>query len=465
MRVYALFGFVGILAIYAWRNWYVSLLGLILLTTVLERRDMPKAIMGIPGLNGWNLLLLSILGAWVVHRSASGVRWDVPRAFLVLLGLYFGMVFLTWLRAAFDLGSFRDGLGRSFATLAIDEVINPVKFLLPAVLFFDGARSRLRVHLAIGCLILAGFAYAVLVIRVMPLGTLFGSGDFMAYRHRVDRDTGLNAVDMATLLVGSFWTVVAAGMLWRQWWARTGLAVAAVAILVACCLCQSRGAFAAMVGVGLILGVVCYRWLLLAIPAGAVAVCLIMPSVPQRLGMGLDEVDSTGSAAVDWQTATAGRASSLWPPVVEQIAASPVIGHGRRAILRTRAYDEILANDGVVPSHPHNAYLEVLSDAGVVGLAIALAFYGYLVWQALLLARDRSDPLLQTVGAMGLATVCTLLIASLGAQSLFPKVSGMIMWVTCGLVLRASIARSRRRALMEEPATAAAHVSFAPARV
>jgi hypothetical protein len=68
----------GIFA-YTWKDWYRGLCGLIMLLAVMEHPDVPKQMLGIPGLNPFNLLLANVLAAWAVQRSHEGLRWDLPR--------------------------------------------------------------------------------------------------------------------------------------------------------------------------------------------------------------------------------------------------------------------------------------------------------------------------------------------------------------------------------------------------
>jgi hypothetical protein len=71
MRVVALGLLVLGLSIYTWKDRYKSLCGLIVLTAVLEHKDMPRAIFDVPGLNPWNLAFFIVLVPWVFHRSSS----------------------------------------------------------------------------------------------------------------------------------------------------------------------------------------------------------------------------------------------------------------------------------------------------------------------------------------------------------------------------------------------------------
>jgi hypothetical protein len=77
MRVYILYIVVFGLAVYAWRNWFVAACGLILLTGVSGHPDFPKYILGIQGLNPWNVLLAVVVLAWLVRRRDEGARFDL----------------------------------------------------------------------------------------------------------------------------------------------------------------------------------------------------------------------------------------------------------------------------------------------------------------------------------------------------------------------------------------------------
>ena len=60
IRMTLLIVFLLALWIYAFRDWMVSLRGLILLTMLTQNDDLPRSIAGIQGLNPWNLSLLIV---------------------------------------------------------------------------------------------------------------------------------------------------------------------------------------------------------------------------------------------------------------------------------------------------------------------------------------------------------------------------------------------------------------------
>src|SRR5574341_962064 len=115
---------VSALAIYAWKDWYKSLCGLIALMAFIEHPDMPKTIFGVQGLNPWNLLLLCVVAAWLASRRREGLSWDMPRHINILLVLYLGVILVGFLRMMGD----RDGLDDfTTAYLVSEYLINTVK--------------------------------------------------------------------------------------------------------------------------------------------------------------------------------------------------------------------------------------------------------------------------------------------------------------------------------------------------
>jgi O-antigen ligase len=453
IRVTVLLLGVLFLSVYAWRDWYKSLCGLVLLTVFLEVPDMPRNVLGIQGLNPWNFLMLATLIPWLVRRHAQGLRWDMSGKVALLFGAYLAVVFVAYFRALVDISSFPATSKMTITRLTSDEITNPLKFMLPGIMIYDGCRTRSRFHLGIACILLVGLGYALLIMRALPLSGLFNDSDFMKHRHRINRDTGLDPNDLAMLLVGNFWAIMASVRLWKRWPVRIAAVGLAAVVFLGMALCHSRAAYVSFVGVGLLFGVFRWRPLLGILPAGLVVVCLLMPAIPARMGMGFGISDVAGEGAEDWNQITSGRMTNIWPPVFEQIPGSPLFGWGRRAMLRTAIYGKLMATDGVCPSHPHNAYLEVMLDSGLAGLVIVGALYAYLFVMAIRMGRFNDEPLTHAVSGMVLAIMGSLLITGLSAQSLFPTVSMMTMWCACGMLMRITHLWTQRLAALQAEAS------------
>jgi O-antigen ligase len=103
-------------------------------------------------------------------------------------------------------------------------------------------------------------------------------------------------------------------------------------------------------------------------------------------------------------------------------------------------------------THPHNAYLELLLDAGWIGLGLVMPVYLLALWQGVGLFRDRRSSACVAAGGVGLALVLALLFASVGAQTLYPREGTVGMWCAMALVFRMWVERARRSPMLLEPA-------------
>src|SRR5438128_8712351 len=160
IRLTVLSGVVCILGVYAWKDWYKAVCGLVVLMAFLEHPDMPRTIFGIQGLNLWNLLLLSIILGWMAQQGSERLTWDLPRAFSFLLIAFLLVVTTAFLRLVEDRGAL---VRASSLSEAISEyLVNPVKFIVPGLLLFHGCRSRSRLYWGLGSIL---FLYVFLSLQ------------------------------------------------------------------------------------------------------------------------------------------------------------------------------------------------------------------------------------------------------------------------------------------------------------
>lgn len=438
--------------IYAWRNWFVGVLGLLVLSVVMQRQEFPSYLVGIPGMNPFNLLLLSTVAAWAIHLKGQGRGIDMPQSVKLWFILVLIVLFVTYFRAVIDLKSIPHNpfLGRSHRRPSTMEftgefVINRIKFVFPALLLFDACRTRRRILIAIGVILFCALSYSVLVIKHVPISTLW-QGDYMKYRHRIDRDIGLMAIDMSMLLAAAFWAGVCATILViRKKWQRLLMGVPLAAMFLAMALCHSRGSYLGFVAAGLVLAIARWRILLPIIPIAAIVLCSVFPSIADRMLMGVGLTSATGDTYHDMEEITAGRFTDLWPAAIEQIGKSPLIGYGALACQRTELRDKWLEVAGA-PTHPHNAYLELLLDMGVFGAVPVLVVYFAILAMTWKLFRQRKDKTAAGIGGMGLAAIVVLLVTAMGAQSFYPTQSTILSWCMWALAMRMTLDMRRRPA-------------------
>lgn len=412
----------------ATRRWYGGLCGLVLLTVLLQNPNFPTNMFGVQGLNPWNLTCVVVAACWLTQRRAEAPAAPLPSGAYVLLALYVALIVLTSAVAAADIGSFHSGRW-TITDVLVNGLINPLKYLLVGVMFADGARTRPRVRLALGVAVGSGILYALLLFKTIK-GRLFGM-DFNDARRLTDKLVGLHANDLGQLLAFTLWAGLLLWLILPRGWLRVAWPLAVSTVVPPFLAVQSRAGFLAFAAAGLTLGALRWRRLLILLPAAAGAVAVARPDVVERVGMGI-----VGEDQVDWDTVSAGRVTNIWPPVWAQIGESPLVGHGRWGLLRTPCYFEVLAGEGSVPTHPHNAYLELMLDAGTIGLLIGLACAVGLLWTCGWLMRRGADREATTLGAVGLIAVVVYLSAGVAGLSFFPTQSTVPYLCVWGAVLR-----------------------------
>ena len=470
IRIIALYIVITAIAAYAWKDWFKSLCGLILLMAFMAHEDMPKNIAGIQGLNLWNVLFFNVFLVYLLSRRSQGLRWDLPRYFNWLLVLYLGIILVGFTRAIFDRRNIPE---ISVADLVSDELINTVKWVFPALLVYDGCRTRSQAQLVFVTLLLLQFFIAAQIVKKMPLSMAFGTMDrqYMRDRRRLSDELGFSADDMSTVLAGTSWGIVAALPLVRKKKYKLMLLPAVGLVILGQAMTGGRAGYAAWGATGLIMCALKWRKCLLLAPVAVMLLPVVFPAAAERMMVGFGEKDASGQISRDDNKITSGR-SRIWPFVIDKIGTSPLIGHGRLAMKRTGLTAKMRNDLGESFPHPHSLYLETLLDNGLLG-AIPIALF----WGTVLVLSGRlfrmEDPLHSAIGGLTLALVLTQLISGVGSQHYYPTESKMAHWVAMLLTLRIYYDEKRRQlggllsenpiespAIAKQPAPALCHEEF-----
>jgi len=445
IRHLALYTFVAGLSIYAWKDWFKSLCGLILLVAVLERSDMPSNIMGIQGFNPWNVLFAIVFLAWLAHRSRDGLIWDMARHMNLLLVLYLGVVVFGTLRALFDRSHIQH---LSLMSLISDQLINTIKWVLPGVLLFDGCRTRRHVVMTLSCIFAVYVLIAVQVVRYMPLAAALGDAAVLE-RARISLGNYMNytAVNISAALAGVSWAILAALPLVRKRLYQVLLAGTAGVVTLGQALTGGRAGILAWGGTGVILCLLRWRRYLLLAPVAVILLPLVFPAATGRMLSGFEETSAAGEGVVDKYEVSSGRLL-VWPHVIKKIGQSPFIGHGRMAMRRTGLTSQMTQMGYSRFGHPHNMYLETLLDNGILGSLPILLFWGVVVVYSARLFRS-DNRLYSVVGGLTLALTLAQLIAGMGAQHFYPRSVTLGWWASTFLMLRVHVEEKRAREILQ----------------
>jgi O-antigen ligase len=460
MRIYIVYLGTLVLALYAWIDWFPAAAGLVLLMAINYNPDMPRAMLGIPGLNLWNFLLLATVPAWLAGRRREGLRWDLPAFAGLLLTVYVVLICGSFVRLFVQPGPVHIGL----SDLVGEYFVNPLKYLVPAVMFYDGARTRKRWLVAAAGVLATYVVLSILVLKWMPLrDALAGASLGTHAMRRLDRETGFFRTGLSVMLAGGSWAILSIRPFFRSRWMSLGLLGLAGFVGFAMALTAGRGGYLAWICVGLVLGVLRWRVPLLLAPVALSLVLAVAPGVGERALQGISSADSdtADGQAVDTEALSAGRLK-VWPIMLSKVWSSPVVGFGRLGYDRSGAHAAVAQIDRTFP-HPHNAYIEWLLDNGWLGMLPMLLLYGVVLACSLILFTDSRHPLFVATGGITFALVFAQLVGSWTGRHWYPNEETVGMWAAVGLMLRVWVERSRsrsaRRRVSTRPAEAADRAS------
>jgi len=428
------------LSIYAWKDWFKSLCGLICMMAFIQHEDMPSNVFGIQGLNAWNILFLMILLSWMNSRGRQHLKWDMPRNISMLLLMYFGVIVTGVFRAILDRNHIE---AYSIGSLISEELINTIKWVLPGILLFDGCRTRRQMVMALSSLLLVYVMISVQVIKRVPLKSAIqtGGSGLQKMRLRQCRRIGYSAPDLSAMLAGASWGMLASLPLARSKRFWTVILAAAGVIVLGQALTGGRAGYAAWGATGLTLCLLKWRKYLILAPVVIILLPILFPGAAERMSFGFGKTDVTGQAMIDDYEVTSGR-SVIWPFVLEKIAESPWVGYGRLAMNRTGLTGQLASDLKETFPHPHSMYFETLLDNGILGSLPILVFWVIiLVISARLFRHD--NRLYSATGGLALTLMAAQLFAGVGAQHFYPRESNFGAWTAMFLALRVYVEERR----------------------
>lgn len=432
---------VGALMLWDYR---VGVVALILIMPVSNTYLFPRQLFGITGLSPENLILLGTAGVYFLKNifgqegslKVSGKFVWLYVAPLVLAGFWGAM----HVDKIFP-GYFIDGQIKYSAPMPYmrDVVVKPLFFILYGYLVAAAAKDSRRPEL-----LLIPFVLSILVmVLVVFYGALASGLGLSGLADSTNRQAlnvvGMHANELGPMLVTGIVFVLFAQAGFRSPIAKAAcwfvMGVAAIAVM----LTFSRAAFLGLVVAGgfYFFGAKNGARLL----AGALVITVVAMLLPQEV---IDRVsEGIQPGATDVQSMdktdklTAGRVAGIWMPVLNDIVASPIVGRGMMSMLWSQA-----SWAGLTPhliTHPHNAYLRLLMDMGVLGFMIVLAGV-LLLWRHFReLSSDSGIPGWLNSCAKGASFVIVVYaIFCITGSSWMPVPMQILFWGAVGLVLGAA---------------------------
>jgi O-antigen ligase len=156
-------------------------------------------------------------------------------------------------------------------------------------------------------------------------------------------------------------------------------------------------------------------------------------AVRDRLLTGLDDnsvYNQVASQSGSGDELTAGRVF-IWRNMAPEILKSPLVGRG----IDSAMWSDFVKN-GSIFANPHNMYLAILMDLGILG-AICLAFAFRFVWRLFkrLSEESRLEPSVQGYFVGARAGLVGMLAAGIAGVAYVPLNQQLFLWISIGLAV------------------------------
>ena len=260
-----------------------------------------------------------------------------------------------------------------------------------------------------------------LVVNGISLDSVVSTGDrdFLSW-------TGMHANEIGLMANLGFAILLYTAAATARPFPRLTLFACAIAAAATAALTFSRGAF---IGLAIIVG----HYLITRRRTGQIVLALsITVGVALILPDAFVERATTGFHTEDAHAISAGRLDMIWRPLLPTFWEAPILGHG----LGSTQWATPNIRGVMLPvGHPHSAYLGVLLDLGMVGVAIVAAFF-WSAWAMFKhLAKTHADPLWRGVFQGGVVCLICLAVQGLTDDRFVPTYPQVALWLCYGLAL------------------------------
>jgi len=311
------------------------------------------------------LALLTILANVLSPAQAKGSRTENVLAF----GMFF-FLSVSVIRSLPHLAVFNWFWNDSMDPLRflLSHLVKPALYFVPFVLVVRYVRERKDFVLLLDALQCGVVALSLLLLGIY-LFSVPDKSNFEIVRGIFGEALGMHGNDLALFYI-VLYPVALARLIDRRsflGWATVLLSIATVLVL------YSRAAYVVLLleSAMVLLSQRGRRLLPLLVLLGIVLSLVLPSSVAQRATTGLNSGDAN--------VISAGRVQDIWLPLIKEYLHDPfrlVFGAGRYAILFSESAKSNLVLE---VGHAHNMYLDIILDAGLVGLAFFLvSFLGIL---------------------------------------------------------------------------------------
>jgi O-antigen ligase len=412
------------------RDFRVGVALLIMIMPISSSTLFPHAMFGVTGFNPLNLLLVATLAVFLMRAAGTeALHGFIPRPlwWLYILPLAFaaviGMEHIREIPRIFKASEMiyfdtRFGYVRDVLLKPMGLVVYAV--LVGAAVAWSKKPERFVIPMLISVFVMAGMAIIFIVSSGVSLSALAGE-----YSRHFLSTLGLHANDLGRLYAVGFALLLFVWDRTSRMTLKTVLLAAMVTVVAALLLTFSRGAF-----FGFVVVCVLYFALRRSLKTLILAITLLPPAIMFLPGAFWYRFQTGIDSGIN--EITAGRYDEIWMPLLPELLKTPPWGNGLGSIMWARAmrFEEMFT-----VAHPHNAYMQVYMDLGIIGALLVLAFWIHsLVGFWRLSEEKRLIPEMQGFFEGAAVGLVSFLVAGIAGSSLMPAPEQGYLWLAVGMM-------------------------------
>ncbi len=402
---------------------------LILMMPVSASTLLPRSMFGITGLNPINLIMMATLASFIVRGRLENTGAFLPKKALwlyVVPLLAAGLIGFRYAHLAHhelyeNLAiHFTDGRG-----YLLEWVIKPLFMVLIALLIGAAvARSkkpeRFLVPIGVAIWLLCYLAISRVVRTSLSLSEIADPRmrEFFSA-------LGMHANDLGRLYAVAYALLLFAWAESRDRIFRLACLATMGVVVLALVFTFSRGAFAGFLVVNALF--LLWRFNMktaaLVVVAGVAFLAMLPPEVWMRLSTGAGE----GADAL-----SAGRLEGIWLPLLPELLNSPLWGNGAGAVMWSEPMSKGLMH---VVTHPHNAYLELFYDMGLLGTVLVIGYFLH-VWKGFRALGSNAflSPEMRGFYKGAAAGLVSFFVTGFAGSSFAPRAEYAFLWIAIGMM-------------------------------
>ena len=309
--------------------------------------------------------------------------------------------------------------------------IKPLFLVVFAWLLANAVRQSRKPERFVVALLLAAILPSIVVLswvgaQQVSLAELQAQRGFMG-------PLGIHANEMAAMLCFAIGPALFTLGSWRTLFGRIFGLVCLALLLIGLILTFSRGGFVALI-VMVAIYVIRQRQVLtfLACCVTLILAALFMPSaMKERLFTGVERDAVSNSVGNLSDPLTAGRLA-VWERLLPEVAQSPLWGKG----LGSTAWSGLVQSGIYKGSHPHNMYLAMLLDVGILGFAALAVWFVTLLRALRTLGIDSRQPaMLRNYFFGAFAALVGVMVFNVTNGDYVPKPEHTYLWFSVGMAL------------------------------